>query len=176
MTPEQLGHRAAAQGDGRETCPFLTPGPERTLWEIAWDHAEAQRAAGRDPTGHPPIPPHVCTKNAMKVCNCCTTCTRGCKDEMATGKVPVAIRLAPSIGAVAAFVLKTAMQFGAAVERTRTAATPVPMILHCPACRLQHVDKDEWATKLHRTHLCAGCGNKWRPAAIATVGVAELAR
>ena len=34
-----------------------------------------------------------------------------------------------------------------------------------------HVDQDEFATTPHRTHLCHGCGNLWRPYPVATVGV-----
>lgn len=52
---------------------------------------------------------------------------------------------------------------------------PVPSILLCPKCNTQHVDKGVWATvRVHRTHLCEGCGAIWRPFAYATVGVAEL--
>jgi len=35
-----------------------------------------------------------------------------------------------------------------------------------------HIDKGEWATKPHRTHLCEFCGHKWRPEEYPTVGVA----
>lgn len=67
-------------------------------------------------------------------------------------------------------------------EAHLTVAPPVatiPMILHCPICRLQHIDTDEWATtRLHRTHLCkpedGGCGKEFRPANISTIGVKEL--
>lgn len=48
----------------------------------------------------------------------------------------------------------------------------VPLELKCPKCDMIHVDQDEWATtRLHRTHLCHGCGNLWRPYATTTVGV-----
>ena len=55
---------------------------------------------------------------------------------------------------------------------------PIPMVLHCSACRAQHVDADEWATleKAHRTHLCAFCGALFRPSHVSTVGVRELPR
>lgn len=36
-----------------------------------------------------------------------------------------------------------------------------PMILHCPECGHQHIDRDEWATKSHHKHLCEKCGNVW---------------
>jgi hypothetical protein len=52
--------------------------------------------------------------------------------------------------------------------------TPIPMILICPRCFIQHVDREEWATKPYRTHLCEHCGHKWRPANVPTVGVASL--
>src|SRR5882672_7478443 len=56
-------------------------------------------------------------------------------------------------------------------------ALPVPMILHCPNCRVQHIDKPEgdWINPPHRSHLCAACGWVWRPADITTIGVAEIA-
>lgn len=62
-------------------------------------------------------------------------------------------------------------------------AAPIPMVLHCPKCHLQHVDVDDetgkWATsRRHRKHLCkpedGGCGHVWMPAAVQTVGVKEL--
>lgn len=61
--------------------------------------------------------------------------------------------------------------------------TPVPKVLHCPSCGLQHVDVDDntgkWATtRLHRKHLCkpsdGGCGQVWRPFGYPTVGVREM--
>lgn len=76
---------------------------------------------------------------------------------------------------------------------------PVPMILWCPACGSQHVDKEEehkpdcmslkigpepdathcncdrWTNPPHRSHLCAACGHVWRPSDVRTVGVAEIA-
>lgn len=56
---------------------------------------------------------------------------------------------------------------------------PVSMLLFCPACNLQHVDVDEWATtRTHRSHLCkpedGGCGHVWRSADVATVGVSNI--
>lgn len=51
---------------------------------------------------------------------------------------------------------------------------PIPMIIYCPMCCYQHLDEGEWATRLHRTHQCQHCSHKWRPANVATVGVAKL--
>lgn len=50
---------------------------------------------------------------------------------------------------------------------------PIPMVLHCPRCGGQHVDKAtaEWTNPPHRSHLCAGCGCIWRPADVPTTGV-----
>ena len=69
---------------------------------------------------------------------------------------------------------------------------PIPMILHCPACGTQHIDKPEgqaypgmtaeesraqndssglWSNPPHRSHLCHSCGHIWRPADVATTGV-----
>lgn len=62
------------------------------------------------------------------------------------------------------------------------ASTPIDMILHCPKCRLQHIDEPigewdgkAWTNPPHRSHLCHGCGHIWRPADIATNGVREIA-
>jgi hypothetical protein len=78
---------------------------------------------------------------------------------------------------------------------------PLPMVLYCPACGTQHIDAPKpcdmgvgcdtagvcfaaahgepercsgWENPPHRSHLCAGCGIVWRPADIATVGVAQI--
>ena len=50
---------------------------------------------------------------------------------------------------------------------------PVPKELHCPHCKTAHIDKDEWATKPHKTHLCSKCKGAWKPFEYPTVGVAE---
>lgn len=53
---------------------------------------------------------------------------------------------------------------------------PIPMILFCPNCGLQHIDapREGWQNPPHRSHLCAGCGHTWRPADVPTTGVAEI--
>ncbi len=65
---------------------------------------------------------------------------------------------------------------------------PIDMVLHCPKCRMQHVDAPEisgfttlsgplpggWSNPPHRSHLCHGCGNIWRPADVPTNGVAAV--
>jgi len=66
---------------------------------------------------------------------------------------------------------------------------PIPMILNCPKCGLQHIDAPEWeddphdiehgqmrtwTNPPHRSHLCHGCGNIWRPADVATNGVKAI--
>lgn len=70
----------------------------------------------------------------------------------------------------------------------RAEAAPIPMILFCPACGLQHIDEpeaalgkrfldpgaSEWTNPPHRSHLCADCGHVWRPADVPTTGVAEI--
>ncbi len=50
----------------------------------------------------------------------------------------------------------------------------IPMILSCPICHRRHIDKGEFATKPHHTHACQHCGQVWRPAVVATVGVQFL--
>ena len=51
---------------------------------------------------------------------------------------------------------------------------PLPMILHCPWCGDRHIDRGEFATKVHHTHACQSCGEVWRPAVAPTVGVQFL--
>lgn len=51
---------------------------------------------------------------------------------------------------------------------------PVPMLLWCPECGERHVDAGEFEKKPHHTHACQSCGMVWRPAKVATVGVAFL--
>ena len=47
----------------------------------------------------------------------------------------------------------------------------VPTEIRCPKCDMLHVDQDEWATtRLHRKHLCHGCGNIWQPYSVTTTG------
>ena len=55
-------------------------------------------------------------------------------------------------------------------EVKKLKASIVPTILFCPVCGEQHVDKGEWATKPHRTHLCEECGHTWRPFEASTIG------
>jgi predicted RNA-binding Zn-ribbon protein involved in translation (DUF1610 family) len=50
----------------------------------------------------------------------------------------------------------------------------IPMILTCPSCGARHIDKGEFATKVHHTHACQHCGMVWRPALVPTVGVQFL--
>ena len=74
-------------------------------------------------------------------------------------------------------------QEGCSVARYNAACLPaapvqaiasIPMLLDCPQCNQIHIDLGEWATRLHKTHLCSGCLHEWRPANVATVGVAAL--
>lgn len=71
---------------------------------------------------------------------------------------------------------------------------PINMILYCPACHTQHIDKpadpcqecpggncmcvvqrEKWTNPPHRSHLCANCGCVWRPADVCTNGVESIA-
>lgn len=69
---------------------------------------------------------------------------------------------------------------------------PINIVLHCPECGLQHIDAEsrcaecpggncmcvrqgeKWTNPPHRSHLCHGCGCIWRPADVATNGVAAV--
>lgn len=60
------------------------------------------------------------------------------------------------------------------VSELKAKTTPVPMRIICPECKTLHIDEGEFATKPHSTHACQSCGNVWRPAIVATVGVRFL--
>jgi len=62
-----------------------------------------------------------------------------------------------------------ALRFAGSVE-----PAPVPMRLRCPRCDRLHVDKGAFSTRPHHTHACQFCGEVWRPALVATVGVRFL--
>jgi hypothetical protein len=51
------------------------------------------------------------------------------------------------------------------------------MILFCPACGHQHVDRvtEQWANPPHRSHQCEHCKLVWRPADVPTNGVERIA-
>lgn len=61
-------------------------------------------------------------------------------------------------------------------------AQPVPVVVHCPLCKVQHIDRDEgaidWRTRPHRKHLCkpaeGGCGHIFKVSNLFTVGVETL--
>lgn len=54
----------------------------------------------------------------------------------------------------------------------------LPMILRCPKCNFQHIDKPEphsgWTNPPHKSHLCKACMCVWRPADVHTTGVAAI--
>lgn len=54
----------------------------------------------------------------------------------------------------------------------------IPMILYCPACGAQHIDRPQpekgWTNPPHRSHECQACGCIWRPADVATTGVEKI--
>lgn len=68
-------------------------------------------------------------------------------------------------------------------------SAPIDMVLHCPACGLQHIDAadadneqtiqptgvERWTNPPHRSHQCrhedGGCNHIWRPADVPTNGV-----
>ena len=85
-----------------------------------------------------------------------------------------------------ASIFRDPMNFAVLVRWRADAAAPIPMVLHCPECGLQHVDeavaeRDEdgrqigWTNPPHRSHLCHGCGCIWRPCDVATEGVSAIA-
>lgn len=63
---------------------------------------------------------------------------------------------------------------------TSSPAKPIDMLLFCPVCGEQHLDKPapekNWDNPPHRSHECQtpGCGTVWRPADIPTNGVRAI--
>ncbi len=72
----------------------------------------------------------------------------------------------------------------AIASELRKVGEPIDMVLYCPACGTQHIDKEEtpephmmgdrWTNPPHRSHLCASCGHIWRPADVPTNGVQTI--
>lgn len=58
--------------------------------------------------------------------------------------------------------------------QVRELSAPIPLILRCPECDVQHVDEGAWATRSHHKHLCGACGHEWTPAVRSTGGVRVL--
>lgn len=66
--------------------------------------------------------------------------------------------------------------FREVIAEARADRDPIPMMLHCPRCSIQHVDAPdgEWTNPPHRSHLCHACGCIWRPADVPTAGVQSI--
>lgn len=62
----------------------------------------------------------------------------------------------------------------AKAEEKKEEVVPIDMVLFCPNCGTQHIDEptQTWDNPPHRSHLCACCEIIWRPADVATNGVA----
>ncbi len=76
-------------------------------------------------------------------------------------------------GAHSNYMTKQLKEQEAAIN-LRFNCSATPMILCCPLCGARHVDRGDFATKLHHTHACQECGFVWRPALVNTVGVQFL--
>lgn len=75
--------------------------------------------------------------------------------------------------------MPTVSELYAQLEAARGAMqAPIPMLLFCPRCLLQHLDMPDpakdWTNPPHRSHLCARCGHVWRPADVFTEGVISI--
>jgi hypothetical protein len=82
LNASQLGHRAAAQGDATgNPFSFRTQVKEHDAWTAAYARVDTLRKSGLDPDGHQPPPPHLCTRDSTRVCNCCHACTTNCWTE-----------------------------------------------------------------------------------------------
>lgn len=67
---------------------------------------------------------------------------------------------------------------GAEQQRNADVAAPLDMLLFCPRCHAQHIDKPDeakgWSNPPHRTHACQACGHLWRQADVFTNGVEAI--
>lgn len=61
-------------------------------------------------------------------------------------------------------------------KRVTELAAPLPMLLFCPRCHKQHVDRPDgvWKNPPHATHKCHYCDLLWRPSNRFTVGVRSI--
>ncbi len=61
-------------------------------------------------------------------------------------------------------------------DRLEDAPNPINMLLFCPECHTQHIDKPEglWTNPPHKSHLCHFCETIWRPADVPTNGVQAI--
>lgn len=64
------------------------------------------------------------------------------------------------------------------IPQIKKLVRPIDMVLFCPKCGAQHIDKPQpaknWTNPPHRSHECQKCGSIWRPADVATNGVAQI--
>lgn len=65
-----------------------------------------------------------------------------------------------------------------AADAVPKAVDPIPMVLYCPKCGVQHCDspnpRSGWTNPPHCSHRCESCGAVWRPADVPTIGVATI--
>lgn len=73
-------------------------------------------------------------------------------------------------------------QYNELVEFARCArseSAPIDMVLFCPKCAFQHVDRPQpekgWTNPPHKSHECQSCGYIWRTADVPTNGVRSTA-
>ena len=99
---------------------------------------------------------------------------------------PRPVEVSPDVDAAARAALMSSVQHVETLtsprpveEAGQTGEVPIPMVLFCPSCHTQHIDEPdertpEWDNPPHRSHLCHQCGCIWRPADVATEGVAAI--
>lgn len=66
----------------------------------------------------------------------------------------------------------------AKAARPEVVQKPLDMLLFCPRCNVQHVDRPQpeqgWTNPPHATHTCQSCGLLWRPSNGLTNGIRML--
>lgn len=120
----------------------------------------------------------------------CTLLALGLANAVAEGEKDTPDGFDMSAGmfglAVSQWLRGVAQDLADARARIEELEKPIDMILHCPACLEQHIDEPQthqpegvdvalvWTNPPHRSHKCQHCGFIWRPADVATNGVAEI--
>lgn len=151
LTPEQLGHRAAAVGEPITSCSL--DGAAQALWEGAYRRADAFRQNRLDPNGHQPAVPHLCARDVTKVCNCCDACRTECQAEGVRTEVPKQISAERLMWLLERAVV--ALEIGA---HARSNASSVTSGEPCPTCRslIQYTTSPRGAPET--TRGCRVCG------------------
>lgn len=135
-------------------------------------YGEQRRLERQDPGPWPDLPPHATMPSTFGPYNRPPKAVTCRSYEALLEAQAEREKVATPAPSPAADVLGAQTQSEA--FRASAGDKPTPMVLHCPQCKLKHVDEGIWATLPHRWHLCEACKHEWKPSAGYTVGVEEV--